>query len=151
MPKRSSAELNNKWFWAAAVIAALASFTVVSELKGSAFRTANPPSASVIDATLSKVVNQLKPNLPKKIDEVTTLIDVWHTGKQITYLYEINLCGRQIPSNFTAIARNEVVPKVCGADMKGGIVSYGITYVYRYNLPNGSRVGEFAVTASDCT
>jgi hypothetical protein len=151
MPKGSSAGLNNKWFWAAAVIAALASFTVVSELKGSAFRTANPPSAGVIDATLTQVVNQLKPNLPKKIDEVTTLIDVWHNGKQITYLYEVNLRGRQIPSNFTAIARNEVVPKVCGSDMKGGIVSYGITYVYRYNLPNGSRVGEFAVTASDCT
>jgi hypothetical protein len=95
MPKGSSAELNNKWFWAAAVVAALASFTVVSELKGSAFRTANPRSASVIDATVTKVVNQLKPNLPKKIDEVTTLIDVWHTGKQITYLYEVNLRERQ--------------------------------------------------------
>jgi hypothetical protein len=97
------------------------------------------------------VVNQLKPNRPKKIDGVTTLIDVWHSGKQITYLYEVDTHGRQIPSNFTAIARNEVVPKVCGSDMKDGIVNYGITYVYRYNLPNGSRAGEFAVTASDCT
>jgi hypothetical protein len=35
--------------------------------------------------------------------------------------------------------------------MKDGIVSYGVSYVYRYNLPNGSRLGEFAVTASDCT
>jgi hypothetical protein len=35
--------------------------------------------------------------------------------------------------------------------MKDGIVGCGISYVYRYNLPNGSRVGEFAVTAADCT
>ena len=151
MPKGSSAALNNKWFWAAAAIAGLASFAVVSVLKGGASKTADPPSASVIDATLTKVVDQLKPNLPKKIDGVTTLIDVWHIGKQITYLYEVDIHGRQIPSNFTAIVRNEVVPKVCGSDMKDGIVGYGITYVYRYNLPNGSRVGEFAVTASDCT
>jgi hypothetical protein len=151
MPNRSNADLNNKWFWAATVIAAVASFAVVSELKGGASKTANPPSANVIEATLTNVVNQLKPNLPKKIDGVTTLIDVWHSGKQITYLYEVDTHGRQIPSNFTAIARNEVVPKVCGSDMKDGIVNYGITYVYRYNLPNGSRAGEFAVTASDCT
>lgn len=151
MPNRSSAELNNKWFWAAAVIAAVAAFTVVSGFKGGAFKTADPPSASIIDATLTQVVSQLKPNLPKKIDGVTTLIDVWHTGKEMTYLYEVDVRGRQIPSNFTAIARNEVVPKVCGSDMKNGIVNYGITYVYRYNLPNGTRVGEFAVTASDCT
>lgn len=151
MPNRLGAGVNNKWFWIAAVIAALASFTAVSKLKGGAFKMADPSSTGAIDATLTKVVDQLKPNLPKKIDAVTTLIDVWHTGKQITYLYEVDLHGRQIPSNFTAIARNEVVPKVCGSDMKDGIVNYGITYVYRYNLPGGSRVGEFAVTASDCT
>jgi hypothetical protein len=150
MPDQSS-QLNNKWFWAAAVIAGVASFTVVSQLTGRAVNASNAPSTSVIDETLTKSVNQLKPTLPKKIDDVTTLIDVWHTGKQMTYLYEVDTRGRPIPANFTALARNEVVPKVCGSSMKYGIVSYGISYVYRYNVPNGSRVGEFAVTASDCT
>jgi hypothetical protein len=97
------------------------------------------------------VVGQLKPALPKKVDEVTTLIDVWHAGKQMTYLYEVDTRGKQIPTNFEAVARKEIVPKVCGSSMKDGMVGYGITYVYRYNLPNGSRMGEFVVSASDCT
>jgi hypothetical protein len=114
-------------------------------------RLYSAPSPATIDETLQKAVNELKPGLPKRIDEVTTLVDVSHAGKQMTYVYEVDTHGRQIPSNFTAIARREVVPRVCGSRMKDGIVSYGISYGYRYNLPNGSRVGEFAVTASDCT
>jgi len=136
-------------FWAASVIAALTSFTIVNQVTRYVFKT-NPPTASVIDDTLTKVVDQLKPALPKKVDEVTTLIDVWHAGKQMTYL-EVDTRGKQIPSNFAAVARKEIVPKVCGSSMKDGMVSYGITYVYRYDLPNGARMGEFAVNASDCT
>ena len=69
MPNRSNADLNNKWFWAATVIAAVASFAVVIELKGGASKTANPPSANVIEATLTNVVNQLNRTCPRKLTE----------------------------------------------------------------------------------
>lgn len=151
MPYQANSKLKYKWFAAAAVIAGLVSSTLVSQLMSRGATAADPPSTTVIDENLTKVVNQLKPNLPTRLDDATTLIDVWHTGKQLTYLYEVDTHGRQIPSNFTAIARNVVMPKVCGSGMKDGIVRYGITYVYRYNLRDGSRIGEFAITASDCT
>jgi len=126
------------------IIAAAISFTVVKGLTRSAY-------TATVDERLTKVVNELKPALPKKIDELTTLIDVWHVGKQVTYLYEIDLGGRQIPSNFVTVARNAIVPRVCGSDMKYGLVNDGVTYVYRYNLHGGLQAGEFTVTASDCT
>src|SRR5690242_3791826 len=151
MSYQDNSKLKSKWFWAAAVMAGLVSSTVVSQLMSRGALATNPPSATVIDETLTKVVNQLKPSLPTRVDNATTLIDVWHTGKQLTYLYEVDTHGRQIPSNFMAIVRNAVMPKVCGSDMKDGIVRYGIAYVYRYNLHDGSRIGEFAITASDCT
>ena len=151
MSYQGNSRLKPKWFWGAAVIAGLLSSTLVGQLKSRNAIAADPASASEIDETLTKVVNQLKPNLPTRLDDATTLVDVWHAGKQLTYLYEVDARGRQIPSTFTAIVRNAVMPKVCGSDMKAGTVRYGITYVYRYNLQNGSRIGEFAIAASDCT
>jgi len=149
--EQSQTQLRTKWFWAASFVAGLASFIVVGQLTRHAFTAMRAPSPVAIDETLQQAVNELKPSLPKRIDDVTTLVDVSHVGKQMTYVYEVDTHGRQIPSNFTAAARREVVPKVCGSRMKDGMVRYGVSYVYRYNLPNGSRAGEFAVTASDCT
>ena len=124
-----------------AIIAAAISSTVVKGFTRGIF----------VDDRLTKAVNALKPTLPKKVDELTTLIDVWHVGREVTYLYELNLGGRQIPSNLITMARKAIVPRVCGSSMKDGLVNDGVTYVYQYNLPGGSTVGKFAVTASDCT
>ena len=129
------------------MIAAAVSFTLTKGM----FTAINASTPSTVDERLTKAVNELKPALPKKIDELTTLIDVWHVGKQVTYLYELDLGGRQIPSNFVTVARNAIVPRVCGSDMKYGLVNDGVTYVYRYNLHGGLKAGEFTVTASDCT
>lgn len=148
---QSQTQLKTKWFWVASCIAGLASFLVVGQLTRHAFNAMRAPSPAAIDETLEKAAKELKPSLPKRIDDVTTLVDVSHAGKQLMYVYEVDNHGRQIPSNFTAIARKEVVPKVCGSRMKDGMVRYGVSYVYRYNLRNGSRLSEFAVTASDCT
>jgi hypothetical protein len=148
---QSQTRLKTKWFWAASFVAGLASFIIVGQLTRHAFTAMRAPSPAAIDETLQKAVNELKPSLPRRIDDVTTLVDVSHAGEQMTYVYEVDTHGRQIPANFTAIARSEVVPKVCASRMKDGMVRYGVSYVYRYNLPNGSRMGEFAVTASDCT
>jgi hypothetical protein len=148
---QSQTGLRKKWFWAASLVAGVVSFTVVGQLTRHAFTAMRAASPLAIDAMLQQAVNELKSGLPKRIDDATTLVDISHAGKEMTYVYEVDTRGRQIPSNFTAIARREVVPKVCGSRMKDGMARYGVSYVYRYNLPNGSRLGDFAVTASDCT
>jgi hypothetical protein len=122
------------------MIAAAISSTVVKGL-----------TRDTVDTRLTKAVNEIKRALPKKIDEVTTLIDVWHVGKEMTYLYEIDLGGRQISSNFVTVVRKSVVPRVCGSSMRDGLVNDGVTYMYRYNLPGGATVASFTVTASDCS
>jgi hypothetical protein len=132
---------NSWWYTGSAVlfsmIAAAISSTVVKNL--------------TIDAKLTKAVNEIKHALPKKVDQLTTLIDVWHVGKEVTYLYELDVGSRQIPSNFVTVARKAIVPKVCGSSMRDGLVNEGVSYVYRYNLPGSATVASFTVTASDCT
>jgi len=108
---QSQTGLRKKWFWAASLVAGVVSFTVVGQLTRHAFTAMRTPSPAAIDETLQKAVNELKPSLPKRIDEVTTLVDVSHAGKQMTYVYEVDTHGRQIPSNFTAIARRELCRK----------------------------------------
>jgi hypothetical protein len=148
---QSQSRLRTKWYWAASLVAGLVSFIVVGQLTRHAFTAMRAASPLAVDEMLQQAVNGLKPGLPKRIDDATTLVDVSHAGKQMTYVYEVDTRGRQIPSNFTTTARREVVPKVCGSRMKEGMARYGVSYVYRYNRPNGSRVGEFVVAASDCT
>jgi hypothetical protein len=135
---------NRRWYIGSAVlsamIAAAVSSTVVKGL-----------TPETVDARLTKALNEIKPTLPKKIDQITTLVDVWHVGKEVTYLYELDLGGRQLPSNFVTVARKAVVPRVCGSSMRDGLVNDGVTYVYRYNLPGNATVASFTVTASDCT
>jgi hypothetical protein len=74
------------------MIVAAISHTVVKGHTRGAF-------TATVDERLTKAVNELKPALPKKIDELTTLIDVWHVGKQVTYLYELaSAADRSLPT-----------------------------------------------------
>jgi len=123
------------------IIAAAISSTVVKGFTRGVF----------VDDRLTKAVNALKPALPKKVDELTTLIDVWHVGREVTYLYELDLGGKTNPVQLHVHRTKAIVPKVCGSSIKDDLVNDGVTYVYQYNLPGGSTVGKFAVTASDCT
>jgi hypothetical protein len=138
-----------RWWWTgsatiSATIAAAISLTIVKGFTRGALTAS-------LDERLTKAVNEIKPALPKKVDELTTLIDVWHVGKEVTYLYEIDTGGRQIRSDFVTVARKAILPRVCGSSMRNDLINDGVIYVYRYNLPGGSTVGKFAVTASDCT
>jgi len=150
--KELKGNTKKKRLWIAlSFVIALISFAAVGAITKNVLNTYYQPANAVIDETLIEMVNQLKSTLPRKVDDVTTLVDVRRVGKQVTYFYEIDPGGRQIPSTFISAVRRVTVPKVCGSKLKDGVVNNGITYVYRYKSAAGSDLGQFIVAASDCT
>jgi len=101
-----------------------------------------------IENMLMAVVERTKPSLPKRIDEVTTLTGISYRDRQLTYVYELDMQGKQAPADMTAI-RKLVAARVCGSDMKRAI-DYGYTFDFRYNSPAGNPIGEIALTSADC-
>ena len=105
-------------------------------------------ASAKIENMLMAVVERAKPSLPKRIDEVTTLTGISYRDRQLTYVYELDMQGKQAPADMTAI-RKLVAGRVCGSDMKRAM-DYGYTFDFRYNSPAGNPIGEIALTSADC-
>jgi hypothetical protein len=65
------------------------------------------PAATQTDSQRKQVeegqkmaVAQLKPTLPRKIDEITTMIDVASSGVILAYTYQVDTTKFKMPPNF---------------------------------------------------
>jgi hypothetical protein len=107
----------------------------------------HPNVASQVEEVLTLAESKAK--VPLKLDEVTTLIAVKHSGpKELTYMYEVNTRDFPAEPKFIIALRKETAPQVCSQMTEA--LSLGITVWYRYRDSNGSEIGKFGVNQSDC-
>jgi hypothetical protein len=141
-----------KWWlrWVSIGVGLIA-FIIVKELTKplwhELFSTINQPSASDIETALT--LTESKAQVPQKLDEMTTLVGVKHTGvKELTYFYELDTKNYNIPPGAIVPLRKMVASKVC-AQMKETL-NLGVVYVYRYRDATGGEFGQFALNQNDC-
>jgi hypothetical protein len=107
-----------------------------------------PSIARQIEDGLRMEVAKIKPTLPKKIDEATTVTDVAAAGVVMTYYYRIDSENYAVPPDFMELMRKRVAELICKLDSK--TMRAGAVYRYSYSDTHAKSLGTFDVKAADC-
>jgi len=117
-------------------------------------RTARAPSqtngSGQVEAGLRQAVAQIRPTLPRKMDDSTTLVDVSSNGMVLTYFYRFDSANYELLPNFMQIAQKATTGLVCKAEDMRGAMKVGAVYEYKYSDANARILGGFVVSAADC-
>jgi hypothetical protein len=112
-----------------------------------------PSSTTVADQVgegFKYVVAQIRPSLPKSIDDATTLVDVSSAGMILTYRYRVDIENFELVPDFMRIAQRTTTTLICNTgDMKTAMKA-GAIYEYSYRDGNSKSLGGFVVTTADC-
>jgi len=103
---------------------------------------------ALIESALVKVEDSIRPTLPKKIDQSTTLVAISHSKKRLRYDYVFDFGTDKMTVQLGADFRTLVQTKVC-ANMEKTL-GYGVSYQYLYFDRQLNIVGDFVFTRADC-
>jgi len=104
-----------------------------------------------IQNSLTKVVEQVRPTLPEKLDGGTTLIDISHEGMSLTYYLKIDTRGYQLPNDFIGAIRGNIVREICDNETFKGMVRAGAALRYDYVDVTNKHLGAVVVSGRDCS
>jgi hypothetical protein len=96
------------------------------------------------------VVAQIRPSLPKSIDDATTLVDVSSAGMILTYRYKVDIENFELVHDFMRIAQRTTTTLICNTEDMKTAMKAGAIYEYSYRDGNSKSLGGFVVTAADC-
>jgi len=141
-----------KWPWVtlvAALIGAAIGRVAGNEVYHRFIRPAAPQTSFQVEDMMMNVVAKTKPQLPKKLDEITTMTDISYGEKRMTYVYDLIVRPAQSSDEVISALRKIVASRICASQLKRAM-DYGFTFTFRYNHPRGSAIGEFSLAAADC-
>jgi hypothetical protein len=96
------------------------------------------------------IAEQVRKQLPQKIDNVTTLQDVTSIGPVLAYLYVIDMdLNPTEAEQLLDERRTDVISNVCVQKRKA--VDLGGKYQYIYMTRSGLSVGDFSVAQPECS
>jgi len=114
-----------------------------------------PPSSTsgpaAIEAAIVKSENEIRPTLPKKIDEITTLVAIHHAGSRMQYDIVVDLS--KVASRPTASFIQQLgalgLPKLCTSEMVQSL-RFGVSHEYIYRDEKSNDLGSYIISNSDC-
>jgi hypothetical protein len=125
-------------------------FVVARESKS----TAPPPSAvnvtDQVEQGFRLAVARMRPTLPRKVDDATTLRDVSSAGMVLTYRYSVDSDNYELLPNFMRTAQQATTSLVCNTEDMKSAMKAGAAYEYKYSDGKANSLGGFVVTSADC-
>ena len=113
-----------------------------------------PPSSTsgpaAIEAAIVKSENAIRPTIPKKIDEITTLVAIRHAGSRVQYdiVVDLSKVASRPTASFIQQLRALNLPKLCNSEM---VQSLGQSPTNTYiAMKNGYDLGSYIISNSDC-
>ncbi len=107
-----------------------------------------PSVASQIEEASRRAEAELRPTLPKQIDDVTTLIDVAYSGVVMTYYYRIDSDNHAVLPNFLQLVQKSATEVAC-KNVKETMNAGGI-FRFNYSDAHSKPLGTFDIKAADC-
>jgi|SRR6185437_2185094 hypothetical protein len=102
------------------------------------------------DTALTKAENDIRPKLPMKVDDVTTLVRVHHSRKVFMYDYKVGVTAAQMPSNGIELVRGTTKTSVCAKKEMVASMRAGGAYQYIYFDKDEKYLGSFQLMKDDC-
>jgi hypothetical protein len=106
---------------------------------------------AAIEAAIVKSEEAIRPTLPKKIDELTTLVAIRHAGSKVQFdmVVDLSKAASKPTTSFASQMRALVLPKVCNSEMVQSL-RIGASYEYVYRDQKSNDLGGFIISNSDC-
>ena len=106
---------------------------------------------AAIEAAIVKSEEAIRPTLPKKIDELTTLVAIHHAGSKVQFdmVVDLGKAASRPTASFASQVRALVLPKVCNSEMVQSL-RIGASYEYVYRDQKSNDLGGFIISNSDC-
>ena len=79
-----------------------------------------------------QVVRQIRPVLPKRIDQLTTMVNIEAAGPVLNYYYKVDADANALPADARETIEREVRANVCGTPQMSQTIGYGGVYHYHY-------------------
>ncbi len=118
------------------------------------FDWARAPRASTIAAAIEEGFRmaeaKIRPTLPKKIDDVTTLTDVTHSGVVLTYHYRVDSDNFTVLPNFIQLVQKSATEMACKTEDMKKAMNLGGIFQYTYSDAHAKSLGTFDIKALDC-
>jgi hypothetical protein len=122
-----------------------------------AIHSMTDPGATNTTAEVAEVAKGLKsaaarirPTLPKKVDDATTLTDVSSRGMVLTYYYTVDNDNFELLPNYMKVAQGVTIGLACNTEDMKGAMKAGAVYEYNYSDGKSNPLGGFVVKAADC-
>ena len=95
---------------------------------------------------------ELRKELPMKIDEFTTLVNVTSEGPTLVYHYILDVLKGEVElSEFKAKTKERLNISVCSIDDMKLMLEDGGGYKYSYKGSGGEFIADFTITNADCS
>ena len=106
--------------------------------------------ASDVEQRNAKILGQLRAELPKKIDEMTTLTWVKSEGTKLIYENRVAVEAAKLDDAMKGKLRHSVITNVCGATGTRKILALGGSFQYVYADLAGKPLMTIDVAKSNC-
>jgi hypothetical protein len=133
-----------------AIVIGIIGFIVAKGMMHSGMAPSQTNVAARVDEGLKQAVAQIRPTLPRKMDDSTTLVEVSSNGMVLSYFYRFDSENYELQPNFMQIAKLATAGLVCKAEDMRSAMRVGAVYEYRYSDANSRLLGGYVVTAADC-
>jgi hypothetical protein len=113
-------------------------------------KIANWINGDPLEAAMHDAVNAIRPTLPRKIDDLTTLVSVDLLRTTMMYHYRMNLDTSKVDKKvFESRMQSKLIKDVCGSPMIKTI-NAGAIYGYIYTDTRGDLITTIKVSKKEC-
>jgi hypothetical protein len=112
-----------------------------------------PVAVNVVDEVeegFKRAVERVRPTLPKRVDDATTLTEVSNAGIVFTYHYMVDNANYELEPNFMRVARRAAIGLACNTEDTKAAMEAGATYEFNYSDVKFRPLGGFVATSADC-
>lgn len=107
-------------------------------------------SQGAVEMAQAAAANELRAQLPMRIDDLTTLERVMSAGTTLIYQYRVDFTESDVDTAWYQSMKNMLATNVCKqSDMRYALGS-GARYQYSYIGNDGVMIADFVVTEVDC-
>lgn len=113
-------------------------------------RATSPSPGDALETGFTAAEAAMRPSLPKRLDEITTLTHMSHVGRTMTYNNTLDLKVDEVDGSARQGLRNLVHQTICNTDEMTKLFRYGAAYRYLYFDPQGKFVTGFVANQESC-
>jgi hypothetical protein len=108
------------------------------------------PEERRLQARIAKGLEGLEPTLPKKVDDLTTMISASNEGTKVVFRYRLAVDGDRLNDNVKARVRELATKDICAEKQSREVLDLGGSFQLAYADINGKPVTTVEIANGDC-